>query len=731
MRAAKDRAYLRGLGERFGFLPSAFRQTAPGAIWLHAVSVGEVIASLGFIDELRRRLPGCRIFVSTTTLAGRAMAGRKLIGLADGVFYAPLDLAWAVRRVLRRLRPAVVVVMETEIWPNLFRQTEACGAKLVIVNGRISDKALPRYRRLKWFFRAVIPSAARVLAQDETAAQRYRELGAQAENAGNLKYDFDPAAARIATELAGFIDSLGAGCVWVAASTMPPAASGDPDEDEVVAEVFTRLSASRPGLLLLLAPRRPERFETAAALLAARGIRFVRRSQLGEGARLELPGVLLLDSIGELAGVFSRGTVVFMGGTLVDRGGHNILEPAAHGLPVVTGPHMENFAEIAAGFRAAEAMITVDSPEALTEAVGRLLDNAAEREALGRKAMEQAAARRGAAARAAECVAELYEEAVPRPPLWNPLAPLWRAGLTLDRALSRPRRLDVPVVSIGNLAMGGTGKTPLVIWLMERLALEGLRVAVLTRGYGRTSNKPLPLPAGTRAPVSDTGEEPQLLLRAGTAAVGIGRDRVRLGEQMAREVRPDVFLLDDGFQHWALERDLDIVLVDTIDPWRGGLPPAGRLREEATALSRAQVIVLTRTEPHRTYSGLLHEIRRANPNAPVFRSRVEPARALLAPGERVGAFCGLAQPETFRATLRDLGCEPVFFKVFPDHHKYSEVELTAMASQAPKLVTTEKDLVNVPDRLRTVLPIVSLPVRVTLDEAEQLIEIVKAVLRPR
>lgn len=728
---AKDRTYLRGLGERFGFLPSAFRQTAPGAIWLHAVSVGEVIAALGLIEEIRARLPGERVFVSTTTLAGRAMAAKKLAGVADGVFYAPLDLVWIVRRVLRRLRPAVVVVMETEIWPNLFRQTEACGARLVIVNGRISDKALPRYRRLKRFFRAVLPSASRVLAQDETAAMRYRELGAAAENAGNLKYDFDPAAARVAPEIAAFLDSLRPEGVWVAASTMPPAASGDPDEDEVVADVFAGLSRSRPRMLMLLAPRRPERFETAASVLEARGIRFVRRSQLAAGTQLELPGVLLLDSIGELAGVFSRGDVVFMGGTLVDRGGHNILEPAAHGLAVVTGPHMENFAEIAAGFRAADAVVTVGNPESLMEAVGRLLDNATEREALGRKALEQAALRRGATARAAECIVELYEEAVPRTPAWNPLAPLWRAGLRLDRALTRRRRLGIPVVSIGNLAMGGTGKTPMVLWLMEKLTLEGMRVAVLTRGYGRSSNKPLSLPAGTRVPVSDTGEEPQLLLRAGIAAVGIGRDRAKLGEQMAQEVRPDVFLLDDGFQHWALERDLDIVLIDALDPWRGGLPPAGRLREEASALRRAQVIVLTRTDPGRTYKGLLKEIADANPHARVFRSRVEPVRVSLAPGERVGAFCGLAQPETFRATLRELGCDPVFFKVFPDHHKYSEVELTAMAAQAPKLVTTEKDLVNVPERLRGVLPIVSLPVKVVVEQGDELLQAVLASLRPR
>ena len=296
----------------------------------------------------------------------------------------------------------------------------------------------------------------------------------------------------------------------------------------------------------------------------------------------------------------------------------------------------------------------------------------------------------------------------------------------MDRALTRRQRLETPVISVGNLAMGGTGKTPMVLWLAEKLTLAGVRAAVLTRGYGRTSRKAVSLPAGSRAPIAETGEEPQLLLRSGLVPVGIARNRAAIARQMTKDISPDVFLLDDGFQHWQLARDLDIVLVDSLDPWRGGLPPGGRLREDAGALARAQVIVLTRTQTHRTYAGLMAEIRAANPTAPIFRARVETDQPPFAPGEKVGAFCGLAQPETFRATLLSLGCEPVFFKVFPDHHKYSEVELTAMAAGAPKLVTTEKDLLNVPDRLRGALPIVSLRVRMVVEEGERLMELVLA-----
>jgi tetraacyldisaccharide 4'-kinase len=371
----------------------------------------------------------------------------------------------------------------------------------------------------------------------------------------------------------------------------------------------------------------------------------------------------------------------------------------------------------------------VNAPGELAGAVDRLMSDDAARKELGIRGLAQANLRRGATARAGERIVELYEEATPRMPLINPLGIFWRAGVQVDRALTRTQRLEAPVVSVGNLAMGGTGKTPMVLWLAEKLTLAGVRACVLTRGYGRTSRRPLALPAGSRAPIADTGEEPQLLLRSGLVPVGIARNRAAIARQMTEDIRPDVFLLDDGFQHWPLARELDIVLIDSLDPWRGGMPPVGRLREGPSALARAQAIVLTRTLSHRTYSGLVAQIRKANPHAPIFRARVETARPPFAPGEKVGAFCGLAQPETFRATLLSLGCEPVFFQVFSDHHKYSEVELTAMAARAPKLVTTEKDLLNVPERLRGVLPIVSLPVRMVVEDGERLMEIVLAAIR--
>ncbi|MBI5083842.1 MAG: 3-deoxy-D-manno-octulosonic acid transferase, partial [Acidobacteria bacterium] len=230
IRIIRNRLYAHRLGERFGFIP--FHRTPPGAIWLHAVSVGEAITAIGLLERLRREMPGTPVYVSTTTLAGRAMAEQKLSRLASGIFYAPIDYRFAVRRVLRRLKPALVVVMETEIWPNLYRESRRSGARLLIVNGRISDKALPKYRHRAWFFRQVLQWPDAILAQDATAAGRYTELGApRVLDAGNLKYDFDPAATSIAPPVAALLQHLQPSHVLIAASTMPPAAPGDPDED--------------------------------------------------------------------------------------------------------------------------------------------------------------------------------------------------------------------------------------------------------------------------------------------------------------------------------------------------------------------------------------------------------------------------------------------------------------------------------------------------------------------
>jgi tetraacyldisaccharide 4'-kinase len=755
-RGLGNRGYWRSLPQRFGFLPRSFCQTGPGAVWLHAVSVGEVLSCVEFLRQLRAEFPRTRLFVSTTTLAGRATAGQKLEGLADGVFYAPVDYVFVVRRVLRALRPSIVVIAETEIWPNLFRETKRTGAGLALVNGRISDRAMERYRRWQSLFRLVMPAVDAVLAQTEDIRRRFVALGAPEEKVsagGNFKYDFEPRAVPEGSPVRALLARVRPSAVWIAASTMPPAAAGDVDEDDVVIAALQQLAPHRAGLLLILAPRKPERFATAAAKLEAAGIPYLRRSALGStnGAP---PRVLLLDTIGELSGLFSLSDVVFMGGTLARRGGHNILEPALFGKPVIAGPHMENFQAIADDFRAAQAVVAIASGAELADAVERLLATPEEARSLGARGQARAEAQRGASARAVALVRELRTVPVYRPAMpWYALARLlsrvWKNGARRRqrRAEGNVRRLPVPVISVGNLTMGGTGKTPCVLRLVELLAERGCKPAILTRGYGRHSPEPsLEVAPGETVPPNHTGDEAQIFIRSALAPVAIGANRYDSGTRLLKKFDIGMFVLDDGFQHRKLARDVDIVLIDALRPLGDGeVFPLGRLREPVEGLARAGIVLLTRCEGSDLAEPIAREVRRWNPRAPIFHSTVE-ARAWVEqatgkrialgdrPFERVGAFCGLGNPATFRRTLEKLGLEIGDWVEFADHHRYRPRELQHLAGQgvacgASALVTTQKDAINLFDtasELAAPLPLYWLEIAIRIEREEEFLREIMA-----
>ncbi|MEZ5351382.1 MAG: tetraacyldisaccharide 4'-kinase [Bryobacteraceae bacterium] len=688
---------------------------------------GRVISAIPFIGELRRRDPGVQVFVSVGTVAGRELAEKKLAGLAAAVFYVPFDFVFAVRAVLRRLRPHVLVVMETEIWPHLWREAARAGAKVLVVNGRISDKAFARYQPIHWALRSVLTIPDRILVQTAIAHERYAALGTPEDrmaHGGNLKYDFGAQENAAPPDLAAWIERAGADRIWVAASTMPPRQSSDCDEDVAVLDAFEELAREHPRLLLILAPRRPERFAMAAQLLERRGIRFVRRTAL---AAAPLPGVLLLDTIGELASVFRFADAVFVGGTLVDRGGHNILEPAFFDKPVAAGPHLENFPEIAAEFRAEGAMVEVAAPGMLAAAVGGLLGDREHARRVGEKGGRIARRSAGATALAVTETLRLLDRGVPNPVpaigrriVLGPLTWLWRAGVAVDRAFTKSRALPRPVVSVGGLAMGGTGKTPFAVHVAKVLRDGGRLPMFLTRGYGRQTEETVIVePASPPAETAVTGDEAQILIESGLGPVGIGRDRAesarRILEHPGNQSRGSadaVFVLDDGFQHWRLRRNRDLVLLDALDPYAGGVFPVGRLREPLSALGRAGAIVLTRVRDGRSYEGLKAAIRQWNPEAPILLARTRPVAWIDAlTGERVSladvaglrsvAFCGLGNPASFWRSLRDAGVTPCLERAFPDHHRYAAPDLgglvgEAEARKARVALTTRKDVANLP-----------------------------------
>ncbi len=697
----RNRAYAATIWERLGHLPKQFRRNGVGSIWIHAVSVGEILSAAALIRELRQRFDAS-VFVSTTTLAGYE-AGKK--GLAAPVFYAPIDAMGPVRRVLRALKPSVVVVLETEIWPNLFREAKRAGCGLIVANARISDRAFPKYERYRWFFARVLCWPDRIFAQSKTMAERFVRIGAPEDRvtiAGNLKFDTEM------PEIAG--DSVvqawvhaGDGPLLIAAST-----TADPavDEDMAALEAFRKLD----GWRLILAPRKPERFNRVSEMLQRAGIAYWRRTS---GAFDQGQRVLLLDTIGELNSLFSLADVVFMGGTFTSTGGHNFLEPALAGKPVIVGPRLENFQAMAEDFRAHDALIEIKSPGELASAVLA----ASRDEGVGMRGRSRAEGNRGGARTVAEAVEKSYEESIfcvqhgwAAWAFLTPLATLWKWGAARRalRGLRKRRRLATPVISIGNLTVGGTGKTPFVLHLAKRFRENGVEPVVLTRGHGRISpHRELILRRGSSASVWHTGDEPQIFLRSGMTGLGIGPDRYVAGLEAEKMLHPDVFLLDDGFSHRRLKRDIDIVLVDAMDPFGGcELVPLGRLREPLEALNRADVLVLTRCERGRNTRAIERQLRRYNSHAAIFRSSMIPrAWISLDSGEaeklpeRVAAFCGLGNAGSFWRSLERMGIATLDQISYSDHHQYPPRELAALVRHAKTLgaqalVTTEKDVVN-------------------------------------
>lgn len=392
--------YLRTFRERMGRLPVYLNLDGDRSIWIHAVSVGEVLAARPLVPALRERFPGHRLFLSTTTLTGNEVAKKSVRGL-DGLFFAPFDFPHAVRRALEVVNPSLLVLVETELWPNLIHEASRRGARVALVNGRVSPRSFPRYRRVRRFLSGVLAEVDLFLMQGEPHAERIRAMTAPPERVkvtGNLKFDAVEAG-RPPERTVRLLHGGSPRPLWVAGSTMP-------GEEELVLRAFHRVRERVPHARLLLAPRHPERFPEVPGLIESAGFRCLRRSAL-DPASWSDGEVLLLDTLGELAQVYSLASVVFVGGSLVPTGGHNILEPAVAGKPVLIGPHMENFQEIADTFRAESAIVQVASADELGREVSALMLDEPRRRALGERARGLVGRNRGAVSRTTDALAPL------------------------------------------------------------------------------------------------------------------------------------------------------------------------------------------------------------------------------------------------------------------------------------------------------------------------------------
>ncbi len=400
LRGLRDRAYWERPAERFGWGP---RLAAP-ALWLHAVSMGEVAAAAELVRALRARHPGVPFVLTTSTPTGRARA-QALFGDDIDIRFLPYDTPGSVRRFLDRVRPRVALILETELWPNLVRGCRRRDIPVVFASARITAKSVSRYALLGSLFRETLAASALIAAQTPEDAERFIAAGADRARTrvvGNVKFDM-----RLGGSLrdrgrelrSGY---LGPRPVWIAGSTHA-------GEEEQVLAAHEPLRLVLPGLLLLLVPRHPQRFESVAALLSRRGLRFERRSAAGTmppGASTVRPDadVLLVDTVGELTSFYAAADAAFVGGSLVPVGGHNLLEPALLGVPVITGPHTANAKDIARLLLERGGAVEVADPPALADALRRLLQDPAARARVVQAAREVVEAHRGTVARLVDLI---------------------------------------------------------------------------------------------------------------------------------------------------------------------------------------------------------------------------------------------------------------------------------------------------------------------------------------
>jgi len=413
--ALRHNKYVGSIAQRLGYLPVSFNLDGDESIWVHAVSVGEVLSARPLISELRACYPKLRLFLSTTTLTGQQLA-RRSVPDVDAVFYFPFDWTITARRTLNVVKPRLFVMTETEIWPNLLRECRRRGVRTLMVNGRISYRSFPRYRLIRPFMKRVLADIDRFCVQGEETSRRLIELDADPARiivTGSLKFDSlesSPTPGRGRERVLRFFRVPPTRPVIIAGSTLK-------GEEEPVIRAFNRVRASGVNALLVIAARHPERFDEVERLCRHEGLTVVRRTELAIDADPRADAVVL-DTIGELAQLYQIATVVFVGGSLVPAGGHNILEPALYGKPVVFGPHMQNFGEIAETFLSNGAAIQIRTAGELQETMLSLIGDPVRRARVGAAARALVESNRGARDRTLAVIRDLLppeREAVVRP----------------------------------------------------------------------------------------------------------------------------------------------------------------------------------------------------------------------------------------------------------------------------------------------------------------------------
>jgi len=742
--------------QQIGLLPDNVRRKSNGRlrIWVHAVSVGESVASAPILREIKSLVPDAEIVVSTTTTTGQEMARKSLVDVEHFIYF-PLDFPMFVRSSLKAVRPDIFVSVESEIWPNFLAAAKSMGIPAFIVNGIISDNTVKNGMKISPIYRWALSNVERMLMQTEADAERIISLGAaesKVEVIGNCKFDqeSDPLAEPEIDELRKRFGVADGQKVFVAGSI-------NPGEDEPVLDAYKLVRQTVHGLKLVLAPRQIERADAIADMACERGFSCGRRSLPESITGSE--DVVILDTFGELAAVYAIGDVSFVGGSLIPKGGHNILQPIAQGKPVFYGPYMFKSRDLVRLAEAAGVGFEIKDAEDLAGRIADLLSNEAKLNEIRQYALEMMAANRGAAKRYVEKIVECgvrnadcrmaKAPGLRRLSLLSlalmPFSLLYTVGLwvyLLPYKLGIRQRYKLPckVVSVGNLTFGGTGKSPAVRAICEGLIKRGLKPAILSRGHGGSlcTVGAVVSDGNTRyLEAVDCGDEPAFLAdMLPGVPVAIGKDRKKMGLVLIERFSPDVIVLDDGMQYWQLHRDVEITLIRADKPYGKGIVlPAGDLREPVSGIKRADAVIITGKElaDFGKLEILKNEIARRAPKAKIYTAGKKPVALIdCATGERLPAsklqrmslvaVSGIASPESFDAVLKECGAEIRKRVSFSDHCPYSKSQLQAVQkafedSDAQAIVTTAKDAVKL--RLSNMYV---LDVELVVDNIDQLLD---------
>ena len=799
LRATRERGFIERIKQSFGFYPQETIEKVAGknAIWVHAASVGEIVATSPLVREFRKVFPDSPILVSVVTTGGYEMAHR-IIKDADAIIYFPLDLPFLASRVVGRIRPRVFLPVETELWPNFLKKAKQLDVPVMMVNGRISDRSVKQYKYLFGMLREMIGTVKCFAMQSSIDADYIMRLGAPRELVtvtGNTK--FDQAYTSVsADERAALIEELGLS----GASRIMIAGSTHRGEEELVLAAFKAVREKDPGVRLIIAPREVLRTMEVEHLCRKAGFTVTTRKELQKGDAARGEDIVILDTVGELGRVYGLGDVIYIGGSLIPHGGHNILEPAAHGKAIIVGNQMFNFKDIHALFRNRNAVVTVTNGEELTRETLRLFGDAAERARLEAETLAIINENKGASEKSARILVEMLETYESRRSIRAQerivghrvratqkvanfqtyfidlvhdkevrgisrrlimgvfyvfsliYEQLVNLKLTMYRwGWAKKERLGCYVISLGNVTVGGTGKTPTAQHLAREISDMGYRVAILNRGYRAKWRGEVGIVSDGHTLKMDAetaGDEAFMLAKhLPNVPVLIGAQRAVTGRYAIEHFGAEVAILDDGYQHWQLERDMDILLVDAVNVFGNGyLLPRGTLREPLSHIDRADVCLMTKVDQAApgAIAHIWETFRSYNQDGLVLESIHQPRQFVRLSdwyediaaggvpvtemeGKKVLAVSAIGNPASFEQTLADLGIEMVESMRYPDHHDYGERDMAEVLYRAETLgveaiVITEKDAVKVPGdvvRAKWRIPMYVISVEVTLQKGRE------------